>query len=104
MNNMFNQGKTITTKMGVEVPLEIFTSVMIPKEKLVKKEDMKIYIHEGKGHYVGSCVIVVSDNLENAEGLIRQSLDNMGLSDEELSITEKEISNGIIVWNESGDY
>jgi hypothetical protein len=50
---------------------------------------MKIYIHEGNGHYIGSCVIVVSDNLENAKGLIRQSLDDMGLSDEELSITEK---------------
>jgi hypothetical protein len=65
---------------------------------------MKIYIHEGKGHYIGSCVIVVSDNLENARGLIRQSLDDVGLSNEELSITEKEISNGIIVWKESGDY
>jgi hypothetical protein len=65
---------------------------------------MKIYIHEGKGHYIGSCVIVVSDNLENARGLIRQSLDDVGLSNEELSITEKEISNGIIVWKENGDY
>jgi hypothetical protein len=65
---------------------------------------MKIYIHEGKGHYIGSCVIVVSDNLENAKGLIRQSLNDMGLSNEELSITEKEISNGIIVWKENGDY
>ena len=65
---------------------------------------MKIYIHEGKGHYIGSCVIVVSDNIENARGLIRQSLDDVGLSNEELSITEKEISNGIIVWKESGDY
>jgi hypothetical protein len=65
---------------------------------------MKIYIHEGKGHYIGSCVIVVSDNIENARGLIRQSLDDVGLSNEELSITEKEISNGIIVWKENGDY
>jgi hypothetical protein len=65
---------------------------------------MRIYIHEGKGHYIGSCVIVISDNLENAKTLIRQSLDDMGLSDEELSITEKELSNGIIVWKESGDY
>jgi hypothetical protein len=65
---------------------------------------MKIYIHEGKGHYMGSCVIVVSDNLENAKDLIRQSLNGMGLSDEELLITEKEISNNIIVWKESGDY
>jgi len=65
---------------------------------------MKIYIHEGKGHYIGSCVIVVSDNLENAEDIIGQSLYDMGLPDEELSITEKEISNGIIVLEQSGDY
>jgi hypothetical protein len=65
---------------------------------------MKIYIHEGNGHYVGSCVIVVSDNLENAKGLIRQSLDGMGLSNEELSITEKEITNDSVVWKENGDY
>jgi hypothetical protein len=65
---------------------------------------MKIYIHEGKGHYIGSCVIVVSDNLENARGLIRQSLDDVGLSNEELSITEKEIANDIVVWKENGDY
>ena len=65
---------------------------------------MKIYIHEGKGHYIGSCVIVVSDNLENAKSLIRQSLDSMGLSDEELSITEKEITNGCVVLELSGDY
>jgi hypothetical protein len=65
---------------------------------------MKIYIHEGKGHYIGSCVIVVSDNLENAKGLIRQSLYGMGLLDEELSITEKEIKNDTIVLEQSGDY
>ena len=65
---------------------------------------MKIYIHEGQGHYVGSCVIVASDSLENAKSLIRQSLNYMGLLDEELSVTEKEISNNTIVWKESGDY
>ena len=65
---------------------------------------MKLYTHKGEGHYIGSCVIVVSDNLENAKGLIRQSLNDMGLSDEELSITEKEISNGVIVLEQSGDY
>ena len=65
---------------------------------------MKLYIHEGKGHYIGSCVMVVSDNLEAAKGLIRQSLNSMGLSDEELSITEKEIKNNTIVLEQSGDY
>ena len=65
---------------------------------------MKMYIHEGAGHHLGSCVIVVSDSLENAKSLIRQSLNGMGLFDEQLSITEKEISNNTIVWRESGDY
>jgi hypothetical protein len=63
----------------------------------LKTKYMKMYIHEGAGHHLGSCVIVVSDNLENAKGLIRQSLDSIDLPLEELSITEKESSNGVIV-------
>ena len=65
---------------------------------------MKLYIHEGKGHYIGSCVIVISDNLENAKVLIRQSLNDMGLLNEELSIIDKEIKSNIIVLEQSGDY
>jgi hypothetical protein len=65
---------------------------------------MKVYIHQGKGHYVGSCVIVISDSLENAEALIRTSLNNMGLWDEQLSVVEKEISNGSVILEISGDY
>jgi hypothetical protein len=65
---------------------------------------MRLYIHEGKGHYIGSCIIVVSDNLENANRLIRESLDRMGLSNEELCVIEKEVSNNTIVYEVSGDY
>ena len=54
--------------------------------------------------YIGSCVIVISDNLENAKVLIRQSLNDMGLLNEELSIIDKEIKSNIIVLEQSGDY
>jgi hypothetical protein len=34
----------------------------------------KLYVHEGKGHYIGSCVIVIAGSLMMAEKVIRQSL------------------------------
>jgi hypothetical protein len=42
--------------------------------------------------------------LENAETLIRSSLNNMGLRNEQLSIVEKEISCGTVVIEKNGDY
>jgi hypothetical protein len=65
---------------------------------------LKLYIHTGNGHYVGSSVIVVSDNYETAASIIRNELNEMGLGDEELSIIEKEIVNNKIVFSRSGDY
>lgn len=65
---------------------------------------MKIYIHEGKGFYIGSLVVVVTDSLQKAEILIRKRLDNMGLSSEALSITEKDIINDVVVYEQNGDY
>jgi hypothetical protein len=65
---------------------------------------MKLYIHEGPGHYVGSVVIVVSDNYETAYEIISKRLDDMGLNKENISIIEKEIINNEIVFSKSGDY
>jgi hypothetical protein len=65
---------------------------------------MKLYIHEGPGHYVGSVVIVVSDNYETAYEIISKRLDDMGLNKENVSIIEKEIINNEIVFSKSGDY
>lgn len=68
---------------------------------------MKIYIYEGEGVCIGSCIIVISDSLKNAKTLIRKSLDKMGLNNKEISITditEKEISNNTIIYEADGDY
>ncbi len=40
--------------------------------------NMKLYIHEGPGHYVGSVIIVVSDNYETAYEIISKRLNEMG--------------------------
>ena len=65
---------------------------------------MKIYIHEGKGHYIGSTVVTICENLEIAKKLIRATLDDMGLSQEELSISETKISPNNVIYQASGDY
>lgn len=68
---------------------------------------MKIYIYEGEGVCIGSCIIVISDSLKNAKTLIRKSLDKMKLNNKEISITditEKEISNNTIIYEADGDY
>lgn len=65
---------------------------------------MKIYIHEGRGHYIGSAVVVIAENLSIAEELIREQLNNMGLDFEPLSISEEELVANKIVYSDSGDY
>lgn len=63
----------------------------------------KFYKHEGKGFYIGSCVIARAENKLEAEKIIRKELDNLFLKDEELKIEEIKEINGIIYSN-NGDY
>lgn len=65
---------------------------------------MKIYKHTGNGHYIGSCIIVLSENRSNAEIIIVNELNKNGLGDEELNIEEIEIQNNLIILSENGDY
>jgi hypothetical protein len=65
---------------------------------------MKIYIHQGPGHYIGSAVVVVAESNEMAERLVRISLDTMGLLNEEILLTEFEIKPNTIIYTQSGDY
>lgn len=65
---------------------------------------MKLYIHTGPGHYVGSVVIVTANNYDDARDIISRRLDDMGLEKENLSIIEKDIIDGQIVFSSSGDY
>ena len=64
---------------------------------------LKIFVHMGAGHYVGSAVIVVAGTRPKAEELIRKELDDHGLEKEDFEITEKEIETGV-VYVRDGDY
>jgi hypothetical protein len=64
---------------------------------------MKIYKHEGKGFYVGSCIIVIADTIEMARILIENELYRMGLSDEKAEPIEIDIRDNII-YSYNGDY
>jgi len=65
---------------------------------------MKIYKHEGGGHYIGSCVIVVCETELEADGMIRKILDKEGLDKEQTKITEHEIMTNEIIYINNGDY
>lgn len=64
---------------------------------------MKIYKHEGKGFYIGSCVIVIADTIEMARVLIENELFRMGLSDEKAEPIEVDTRDKII-YSHNGDY
>jgi hypothetical protein len=64
---------------------------------------MKIYKHEGKGFWIGSCVIVITENEESAKNLIKGELVKIGLNDEEPNPSEINIIDGII-YSYNGDY
>lgn len=64
----------------------------------------KIYTHSGKGHYIGSTVVVISECREDAEKIIRELLDASGLKDEPLDIEESKITKDMVVVFEDGDY
>lgn len=64
---------------------------------------MKLYKHEGKGFYIGSCIIVIADSVESATILIENELFRMGLSDEKVEVFEIDTKDGIVYAN-NGDY
>lgn len=64
---------------------------------------MKVYKHEGKGFYIGSCVIVIADTIEMARVLIENELFRMGLSDEKAVPVEVDTTDNII-YSYNGDY
>lgn len=65
---------------------------------------MRIYKHEGQGHYIGSCIVVVADSMRQARKMIKEKLDEMGLTKEGLEIKSIGIKAGTIVVAQSGDY
>ena len=65
---------------------------------------MKIYKHEGNGHYIGSVVIVAAENISDAKEVIEKYLIDNGLPDEELNIVEMPIVDCCIIYAQNGDY
>jgi hypothetical protein len=94
----------INNRFNVVYHLLGLVKLLFYKLKRIKMTGYKLYIHEGKGHYIGSCVIVIAGSLMMAEKIIRQSLDDMGLSNEELNIIEKELISESVIYKLSGDY
>lgn len=64
---------------------------------------MKIYKHEGKGFYIGSCIIVIADSIEHATILVENELFRMGLPNEKPNIFEVDARDGLI-YSHNGDY
>lgn len=72
---------------------------------------MYLLVHKGNGHYIGSSVTVIAKDMEEANRLTRQALDEMGLKDEKIMWVTKIDLNKAIDRNEgkiidqiSGDY
>lgn len=66
---------------------------------------MKIFKHEGKGHYIGSVVVVHCDTIEEAEESVRDYLDCNGLRNESLNVSEWIDEDGFgIIHAQNGDY
>lgn len=64
---------------------------------------LKIYKHTGNGHYIGSAMIVVAESMEEALTMIRKMLDENGLINEALNVTEHKVRKGVVYEN-NGDY
>lgn len=67
---------------------------------------MKIYIHKGSGHYLGSVIVVASRNNAEAKELIRAELDLSGLKEEKVNIEETYAigKEPWIIYSWDGDY
>jgi hypothetical protein len=64
----------------------------------------KLYIHRGEGHYVGSVVVAIAEDLDTASMLIRGKLDEMGLFSEDLDIVESDTESNSVVLSIFVDY
>lgn len=65
---------------------------------------MKLYMHEGPGHWIGSCVVVIAENPEHAYSVIRGILDSGGLPAESLNVKEIDIDRPAVIVDDNGDY
>lgn len=54
----------------------------------------KIYKHQGQG--IDNLIVIVEQSLDSAKKTIRELLDEMGLTNEELNIEEIELTKSLI--------
>lgn len=65
---------------------------------------MKIYKYTGFGYWLESAFITIQKDLPSAIEAIKYFLSSNGLVDEELTIEELEIEEGLIIYKNNGDY
>ena len=66
---------------------------------------MKIYEHNGVGHYIGSHIVVLAKSKKTAVKMIRKELDESGLENEEIDdITTHLLDKPKVISSEDGDY
>lgn len=65
---------------------------------------MKVFIHTGSGHLVGSCIIAVAPDKTEAKLMIRRELDEHELPNEEVNIREINTERKHIAHCIDGDY
>lgn len=65
--------------------------------------NVRVYVHTGKGHWLGSVVVVLAHNLEHARRLVRKELDRVRLDSEELNI-KLHPKREHIIYIDNGDY
>ncbi|MBD2705516.1 hypothetical protein IC229_33200 [Spirosoma sp. BT702] len=71
-----------------------------------KKDEPRLYVHEGKGHYIGSVVVVIAHSESEGWQLIRDYLDSNGLS-EPVNMTKTVNLTSIhseLIYAQNGDY
>ena len=64
---------------------------------------MKLYIHRGKGHWVGSVCIVQAEDIDQATSLVLDWLDANELYTEPIDIQEVN-PNNLYVYTNKGDH
>lgn len=65
---------------------------------------MRVWKHEGPGHYIGSCVMCMAETEEKAKELIRVYLDQMGLKSEPVDLRWHRTDVEGVFHAVSGDY
>jgi hypothetical protein len=65
---------------------------------------LKIFKHNGRGHYLGSYIIVVAKDIDQATEIIRLKLIDLGLPNELPLVFEYEIEEGMFIHIDDGDY